>query len=398
MKRRNFTQAFALGAGAAALHQGNGATAAEEGKPRKVPAIKPKELEKLVTVEDFVPIAKKNLPKATFDYITTGSEAEVTLNENRRAFEKIQFMPPILHGISQANLGTTVLKQPISVPVILAPVAGQQMFHTDGGRAAARAAGAMGTIYGVSSSVGNTPEEIAQAAKGPLWFQIYMPKERTVARQLIKRVEKSGYKAIILTVDLGERKDQDLRNGFALPKDMLYDHLKGVGFDVRKSMSYDELSKFNAQAWDLWLSWDVIKWVRSVTNLPIILKGVLAANDAKKAVSLGVDAIVVSNHGGRRLDGVPASIAMLDNVVKAVGQKAEVYLDSGVRRGSDVFKALARGAKAVLVGRAYAWALAAGGEPAVKRAIQILREQLELTMVSSGCSNVSQITPELLLN
>jgi isopentenyl diphosphate isomerase/L-lactate dehydrogenase-like FMN-dependent dehydrogenase len=341
-------------------------------------------------------LARAALPQATYDYITTGSTDEVTLRENVAAFQRIQLLPPLLTGVAEVKATTTVLKQEIALPVLLAPVAGQSLFHKQGVLAAVRAAAATRTILGVSSSSGHSVEEIASASQGPKWFQLYVPRDRTIARKLLERAERTGYQAIIVTVDLGERKDADRRNRFALPQDVLLKHLRDTGFAVNERMTYDELLAFNDQAWDPALSWDYFDWLRGVTKLPLILKGVLRANDAKKAVSLGLDGIIVSNHGGRRLDGVPASIEQLPQVVEAVAGKSEVYLDSGIRRGTDVFKALALGAKAVLIGRPYAWALAADGEAGVTKVLQFLREELESAMLACGCATVGDINRTLL--
>ncbi len=351
-----------------------------------------------VNVADFETLAKAKLPPATFDYIATGSGDEITLRENVADFQRIKILPPLLAGVSEADLSTTVLKQPVSLPILLAPVAAQRMYHPQGALAAARAAAAAGTIFGVSSSAGHSVEEVAAAGDGPKWFQLYVPRDRDVARRLVQRVERAGYKAIIVTVDLGERKDADRRNRFALPKEMLLKHLRDAGFDgVNEQMTHQALLDFNEKAWDLSLSWEFFDWLRSVTRLPLIIKGVLRSEDAKKAVSIGLDGIVVSNHGGRRLDGMPASIEMLSSVVEAAASRAEVYMDGGVRRGTDVLKALALGAKAVLIGRPYAWALAADGEAGVRQAIEFLREELLSAMISTGCAKVSDVGPSLLL-
>lgn len=345
---------------------------------------------------DFQELAQAALPPATYEYITTGSTDEVTLRANVAAFQRIQLLPPLLTGVAKVDTTTTVLQQEVALPILLAPVAGQSLFHKQGVLAAARAAASARTIMGVSSSSGNSVEEIAAASQGPKWFQLYVPKDRTVARKLLERAERNGCKAIIVTVDLGERKDADRRNRFALPQNVLLKHLRDNGFPVSDRMTYDELQAFNDQAWDLALSWDYFEWLRTVTKLPLIIKGVLRPDDAKKAVSLGLNGIIVSNHGGRRLDGVPASIDQLPQVVAAVGGKAEVYLDSGVRRGTDVFKALALGARAVLIGRPYAWALAADGEAGVLKVLQLLREELESAMLACGCATVGDINKSLL--
>lgn len=407
MNRRLFTQLMALVAGTTGLLQAEaqdtasgGATdddttdgaAARSPKGAKWQARQP------VNVTDYEMLAQAKLPPTTFDYIATGSGDQITLQENVAAFQRIKVLPPLLAGVGEADLSTTVLKQKIALPILLAPVAAQRMYHPQGALAAARAAAAAGTIYGVSSSVGHSVEEVAQASDGPKWFQLYVPRDRNVARRLVQRVERAGYQALIVTVDLGERKDADRRNRFALPKEMLLKLLQDAGFEgVSEQTNYEELLEFNQQAWDLALSWEFFDWLRNVTRLPLIIKGVLRTDDAKKAVSIGLDGVVVSNHGGRRLDGMPASIDMLSSVVEAVAGRADVYMDSGVRRGTDVLKALALGAKAVLIGRPYAWALAADGEAGVRQAIEFLREELLNAMLSTGCAKLSDIRPSLLM-
>ncbi|MBP87219.1 MAG: alpha-hydroxy-acid oxidizing enzyme [Planctomycetaceae bacterium] len=402
MDRRTFTQLFTLAAGSLGLMQAAGQAQEQDADDQRnaktgnnLNARGPSS--KAVNVEDLRQLAKAALPKASFDYIATGSADEITLRENVAAFQRLRVFPPLMKGVSDADLSTTALGQKIQLPVLLAPVAVQRMYHPQGGLAAARAAAGAGTIYGVSSSVGNSVEEIAAAGNGPKWFQLYVPKDRAVARTLVQRVERAGYKAIIVTVDLGEWKDADQRNRFSLPKEMLVKHLRDVGYDqITDRMSYEAVSEFNANAWDLSLSWEFFDWLRGITKLPILIKGVLRPEDARKAVSMGLDGIVVSNHGGRRLDGMPATIDVLPSIVEAVGGKAEIYMDGGVRRGTDVLKALAFGARAVLIGRPYAWALAADGEAGVARVIKLFREELLNAMVATGCRKLSEIERSLI--
>ncbi len=403
MNRRFFSQLLALGAGSLGHWQGR-ARADEElaqapaggaqnvGIPPNLRRLEP------VNVADFQELAKAALPPATYDYITSGSTDEITLRDNVAAFQRLRLLPPLLTGVAEVDTATTVLKQPIALPILLAPVAGQSLYHPQGVLAAARAAASAKTILGVSSSVGHSVEEVAAASSGPKWFQLYMPKDRAVARRLVERAERAGFKAIVLTVDLGERKDADKRNRFTLPEPTLRKHLRDIGFDLSERMTYEQLLAFNDQAWDLTLSWNAFDWLRSITKLPLLVKGVLRAEDAKKAVSIGIDGIVVSNHGGRRLDGVPASIDQLPQIVTAVNGKAEVLLDSGIRRGTDVLKALALGAKAVLIGRPYAWALAADGEAGVSKILELLREELVSAMLASGCPNVASIDRSLVVS
>ena len=394
MNRRMFNQLLALGAGSVGLLPA--CAAQDENGPSTAPPGARNGKPEPVNVADFMALARAKLPKATYEYITTGSCDEVTLNDNVQAFRRMRLLPPLLKGIPKADLSTTVFKERISLPVILAPVAAQPLFHPQGPAAAARAAAAAGTVFGVSVSAGGSVEEIANAARGPKWFQLYTPTDRRVTRRLIERVERAGYNAIVVTVDLGEWKDADHRNRFRLPKDQLVKFLRDVGHEqVTDAMSYAELDRFNEQAWDRSLSWEIFDFLRSITKLPLLVKGVLRADDARKAVSIGLDGIVVSNHGGRALDTVPASIDRLAAVVEAVGGRAEVYMDSGVRRGGDVLKALALGARAVLIGRPYAWALAADGEAGVRKVLEMFRKELHRTMRAVGCRKTADIDPSL---
>jgi isopentenyl diphosphate isomerase/L-lactate dehydrogenase-like FMN-dependent dehydrogenase len=399
MDRRLFNQLMALGAGALGVTtDGEELQAAEEAPVAgRATPFRGREQEP-VNIAEVRSLAQRKMATATFEYVDTGSMDELTLRENIDAFQRIQLIPRLLHGVSNVDLSTTVLGQKIAMPIMLAPVAGQAMYHPNGGMAAARAAADAGTVYCMSSSVGNSVEEIASASKGPKWFQLYVPKDRGVTRQLVQRAEKAGFKALIMTVDLGEWKDADRRNKFALPKDMLVKHLRDTGFDqITDAMSYQEVLDFNSEAWDLSLDWKFFEWLRKVTDMPLIIKGVLRKDDAQMAIAVGVDGIVVSNHGGRRLDGMPATIDMLPGVVDVVRGSAEVYLDGGIRRGTDVLKAMARGARAVLIGRPYAWGLGAAGEAGVSVVLELLREEFENSMTSSGFAGVADIDKSLLL-
>ena len=409
MQRRSFTKMLALGAGTypfmpvdaeetrePSAAQNSVVPQPDESKPRATRA-DTHVGDDPVNIAEFVPLAKSKLPKATFEYISTGSGEEVTLRENVAAYRRIRVVPPLLHGVAAADLSVNVMKQRVALPILLAPVAALRMYHPHGALAAARAAAACGTICVVSSSAGSSVEEIAAVSAGPKWFQLYVPKDRVVARRLVERVDRAGFQAIVVTVDLGESKDADRRNRFSLPKEMLLKHLRDIGHEqLSDQISYEDLLAFNDQAWDLSLSWDFFDWLRSITKLPLLVKGVLRKEDALRAVSIGLDGIIVSNHGGRRLDGMPASIDVLAEIAQAVDSRAEVLLDGGIRRGTDVLKALALGAKAVLIGRAQAWALAANGEAGVKHALELLEEELLNAMVTTGCAAVSQVNSSLL--
>ncbi len=395
MNRREFSQAVALGASALVAQ----APAEDESKAAELPTKSAVKVgaANAACVADYQQLAEAILPSATANYVSHGSTDQQTLRENVAAFQRIKLLPPLLHGVDKVDPSTTVLGQKIKLPVLLAPTAGQNLYHPDGILATARAAAAVGTILGVSSSCGHTPEQIAAVSTGPKWFQLYVPKDRNVGRRLIERVEQAGFQAVIVTVDLGERKDADLRNRFSLPPDLLRNHLQGYGFQVPKNLSEAELAAFNLRLWDTGFTWDIFAWLRSITKLPLLIKGVLRADDAKRAVDLGLQGIVVSNHGGRRLDGVPASIDCLEKVANAVEGRTTVLLDSGIRRGTDVFKALALGAQGVLIGRPYVWALAANGEAGVRHVLQLLEEELISAMHACGCASIAEISPEVIL-
>lgn len=392
MNRREFSQAVTLGAGTwgAMLGEAQAEQAAnDDDGPKPAP---PFDAEHAASVADYRQLAEAKLPKATAEYIAHGSTDQQTLHDNVAAFGRIKLMPPLLHGVNEVDTSTTLFGQKITMPILIAPSAAHNAYHPDGILATAKAAKAAGTVLGVSSSCGHTPEEIAAVDDGPKWFQLYVPKDRAVGERLIRRVEKAGFEAIIVTVDLGERKDADLRNRFALPIEMLRTHMIGYGFDIPARMTDAEVVAANLAAWDMAFGWEIFDWLRSITKLPLIIKGVLRPEDAEKAVKIGLKGVVVSNHGGRRLDGVPASIDCLENVVKAVGGKATVLLDSGVRRGTDAFKALAMGADAVLIGRPVVWALAANGEAGVRHVLQLLQEELVSAMHACGCATVAEIS------
>lgn len=402
MDRRAFSQLLTLGAASLTVGRGQ-AGAASTGDDAEATAAGTVDVPEggftgAVAVNDFVELARAKLPQATFEYITSGSEDEVTLRDNVEAFRRIRVLPPLLHGVDEADLSTTILGEKISMPVMLAPVAVLRMAHPDGALASARAAAAAGTIHVAGTSAGHSLEEIAAASDGPKWLQLYVPADREIARRLVTRAEQAGYRALVVTVDLGERKDADLRNQFAPPKEMLLKQLRDIGFtQLTDQQTYEEILAFNASAWRISLDREFFEWLRGATRLPILIKGVLSPQAARQAIELGLDGLVVSNHGGRRLDGMPATIDVLESVVEAVDGQLEILMDGGIRRGGDALKAIARGAKAVLIGRPQAWALAAGGEAGVSQALQILRDELSNAMISCGCRTVEEIEKSLLM-
>ena len=352
-----------------------------------------------VNVFDFEELAREKLSQPAFDYVAGGADDEVTLRRNRDAFEQIQLRQRALVDVSKVDLATTILRQRVEMPVLLAPVALQRLAHPEGEMASTRAAAKAGTIFALSTMASATIEEVAAASDGPKWFQLYVHPDRNVAKRLVQRAEAAGYTAICVTVDVPRlgRRERDLHNQLEFPADVT--HRNYIGEIDVPPVSVDPGQSALAAAADVLIdpsvTWDVIDWLRSITSLPIVLKGIMTAEDARIAVEHGIDGIVVSNHGGRQLDGAPATIHALPEVVTAVEGRCEVLLDSGVRRGTDVLKALALGANAVLIGRAFMWGLAVGGEDGVTRVLAMLRNELELAMALCGCRSVVEINRDV---
>jgi len=347
-----------------------------------------------VNLSEFEALARRALPGPVFDHLSGGTDDEVALRENIEAFRRTQIVPCVLKDVTKRNLSATVLGHTISFPVILAPVTCLRRFHPKGELAAARAAAGAGTIFTVSTGACYGLDEIAKASSGPFWLQLYAYRDKGVTKGLVQRAEAAGHTAICLTADVpvGGRRERDLRNQYFYPKSMLYRNLKGLGLKgLSPRMSDVELLAFSAHELTVALTWEYLEWLKSITKLPILLKGILSTEDAVRAVSSGMQGIVVSNHGGRQLDRAPAAIDVLQEIAAAVDGRVEILLDSGVRRGTDVLVALALGAKAVLIGRPYAWALAAGGEKGVSQALTMLREEFDVAMALVGCASVAEI-------
>ena len=334
------------------------------------------EIPRFVTVDDYESIARERLPADVFDFYAGGAGDEWTLAENVRAFDRWRLRPRFLRGAGEPDPSTSILGTPVAFPVLVAPLAYQGLAHPDGEQATARAAATSGTIMVVSSTTIDFLEDVATSTDGPKWWQLYIFEDRSVTEDMLARVVASRYEAICLTIDLpvfGLR-HRDTRNGFVPP----------IGAPTSR-LRYDPT-----------LSWDDVVWIRERSpGLPLLVKGVLTAEDAKLAVNAGADAIVVSNHGGRQLDWSPAGITALPEVVDAVAGRVPVLMDGGVRRGTDVLKALALGAAAVLVGRPIVWGLAVDGEAGVAGALRILRAEFENAMTLTGCRTVAEITPAL---
>jgi isopentenyl diphosphate isomerase/L-lactate dehydrogenase-like FMN-dependent dehydrogenase len=342
-----------------------------------------------LTVDDYESAARESLPQMVFDYFAGGAGDEWTMRENRRAFDRWVFRPRVLVDVSQVDLRTTVLGQEVPFPILLAPTAFQKMAHPEGERATARAAAGLGALMVLSTIATTGLEEVAETGV-PRWFQLYVLKDRSLTATLVARAEAAGYGALVLTVDTPKlgRRFRDERNSFTLPHGISMANLEGMDLPVAEGSS---LFAFILERHDPSLTWDDVAWLRSLSSLPVVLKGVMTAEDARLAVEAGADAVVVSNHGGRQLDGAPGTLDVLPEVVEAAGGRLEVFLDGGIRRGADVLKALALGAGAVMIGRAYLWGLAADGEEGVRRVLELLRDELLLAMALAGVTSSRKI-------
>ncbi|KNA06075.1 hypothetical protein SOVF_184480 [Spinacia oleracea] len=344
-----------------------------------------------VNVNEYQELARRALPKMYYDFYAAGAEDEHTLRENVKAFSRISICPRILIDVRQIDLSTSILGHHISAPILIAPTAYHKLAHSEGEIATAKAAAACKTIMVLSFSSNSTLEEVSASCNAVRFFQLYVFKNRQLSAWLVQRAEKSGYKAIVLTVDTPKlgRREADIKNKMIAPQ------VKNLEGFMSTEVVNDKGSGPQAFAnsyYDSSFSWKDLNWLKSITKLPILIKGVLTHEDATRAVELGVDGIIVSNHGARQLDYAPATISVLEEVVHAVGGKVPVLLDGGVRRGTDIFKALALGARAVLIGRPVIYGLAAKGENGVKQVIGMLKDELELTLALTGCSSIKDIT------
>jgi isopentenyl diphosphate isomerase/L-lactate dehydrogenase-like FMN-dependent dehydrogenase len=371
---------------------------------------------RVVNIDDLRAIAKRRVPKVVFDYLDGGAEAEITLRENCKAFESVTFRPTHGMPVSKCDLRTRVLGWDISFPAILAPVGYSRLMHPTGEIAAAHAAGEAGTGYILSTLSGHPLEKVRAASSGPVCFQLYLLGGREAAEGGIQRAQTAGCSALVITIDtsVSGLRERDFRNGmkqlmgqnpFAmipfLPnllahpgwligfwRDGGVPKLANVVIPGQGPMPMTDVNTALSQSA---FTWEDMKWIRTAWQGPIVIKGVLTADDARRSVDEGAAAIVVSNHGGRQLDGVSATLRVLPEIAKAVQGQTEVLIDGGVRRGSDIAKAICLGARAVLIGRAYAYGLTAAGGPGVTRAIQILKADLERTLKLLGCTSIAEL-------
>jgi isopentenyl diphosphate isomerase/L-lactate dehydrogenase-like FMN-dependent dehydrogenase len=370
----------------------------------------------IVNIEDLRRIAQARIPKAVFDYLDGGAEAELTLAENVRAFREVTFRPRGAVAAHDCNLKTNVLGYEISFPAILAPVGYSRLMHPGGEVAAARAAGEAGTGYTLSTISGHKLEDVRAASTGPVFYQLYLMGGRKAAEAALERARQAGFSGLVITVDtpVAGMRERDPRNGmkeltgssvFAkLPyvgnilvhPGWLFSFLLDGGMPKLENIMIPgqgpmELIDVAAALAESTVTWEDLRWIRKLWKGPIIVKGLLTGDDARRAIDEGAAAVVVSNHGGRQLDSVSPTLRALPEVVAAVNGRIEVLMDGGVRRGSDIVKALCLGAHAVLIGRAYAYGLAAAGHAGVTRALQILRADVERTLRLLGCGSVAEL-------
>jgi L-lactate dehydrogenase (cytochrome) len=371
---------------------------------------------RVLTIADLRRLARRRLPRMVFDYIDGGAEAETTLRENSRVFDDVTLRPRCAVETPACDLRATVLGTTLELPFLLAPVGSSRMFSPRGEIVAARAAGAAGTVYTLSTLSGCRLEDVRAASAGPCWYQVYLLGGRDVAAAAIARARAAGFSALVVTIDtpVAGLRERDVRNGakelisrqfwtmlpflgqvVARPRwlaDYLLDgglmSFPNVVLPGQGPMPYADVAAALEQST---VSWQDLRWIRDLWPGPLVIKGVHTGDDGRRAADEGADAIVVSNHGGRQLDGVAPTLRVLPEVVAAVDGRVEVLLDSGIRRGSDIVKALCLGARAVLVGRAYAYGLGAGGEAGVAKAIEILKTDVVRTLKLLGCASIAEL-------
>lgn len=353
----------------------------------------------LVNVYDFEAAAQEAMSQMAYDYYASGANDEITLHENHAAYDYIPLRYRVLVDVSERDLSTTILGHDVSMPILIAPTAFHKLAHPGGEVAMARAAEKAGTIMMLSTLSTTAMEEVTEATRAPVWFQLYVYKDRGATEALLQRAQAAGCSAIVLTVDaplLGKR-EQDVRNRFQLPSDLSVKNLLAHAMaDLPDHPDDSSLAAHAASMFDSTLSWKDIEWLRSVSDLPLIIKGIVHPDDALLATELEVAGVFVSNHGGRQLDTALPTVEALPDIVEAVDGRAALLIDGGIRRGTDVIKAIALGADAVAVGRAPLWGLAVDGEAGVDAVLAILRDEFDLAMALCGCTSIDEITTDLI--
>ena len=348
----------------------------------------------LVNLYDFEIAARKKMPQQHFDYYAGGAEDEITLRTNESSFSSIKLHQRVLRNIRSVDTTAEILGNTMSMPVLIAPTSFQGLAHPDGEIAMVKAAGTAGVIMILSTLSNKSLEDVLAEATAPVWFQIYMYKEKEINEGLIERAEKSGCSALVVTVDVpvqGKR-ERNIRNRFTLPSKLTIGNFEGSEKgDLPVKPSGSGLMEYVNTLFKHDLSWQDMKWLRSITDLPLIVKGILHVDDARLALEHGASGIIVSNHGGRQLDNCPAAVNVLAEIVQVINNEIPIILDGGIRRGSDVVKALAIGANTTAIGRSALWGLAVDGQAGVETVFSILKDELETTMTLCGVQSVSSI-------
>jgi L-lactate dehydrogenase (cytochrome) len=375
----------------------------------------------ITQIDDFKPVAKRKIPRMFYDLVDAGSYTETTYRANEADLATIRLKPRVCVNVADRSLATTMAGQPVSLPVALAPVGSAGTIHADGEILAARAAEAAGVPFTLSTMSICSIEDVAAAVKKPFWFQLYMMKDRDFVEKLIARARAANCSALVMTVDLptiGQR-HKDYKNGMVgqvgplkkIANLLNYASKPGWCLDMARTPrrhfgnvmghvagidTLDDFKIWSAANFDPSITWKDVEWVRSLWDGPLILKGIMTGEDAEMAASCGTDAIVVSNHGGRQLDGAPSSISALPRIADAVGDRLELWMDGGVRRGQDILKARALGARGVFIGRAFLYGLAAAGQAGVARSLDILRGELDVSLALCGYTDINQVTTDCL--
>lgn len=363
-----------------------------------------------LNISDIRQVARRRAHKMVFDYIDGGADDEKSLTNNSAAFDNYRLMHRVLVGVDEINPATTLLGEPLALPFILSPAAGNRLFHTEGERAVARAASELNTIYSLSSLSSFSIEDIAAAAPGRKWFQLYVWKDRALVKEMISRARAAGYQALILTVDfpITGYREREYRNGFTIPPRLgfkqvvealkspawTWDYIAGPAIryaNLSTETTAVSLAKFVSEQLHAGFTWQDAEWLLGEWNGPAVIKGVVRCDDARLAIQTGFNAISVSNHGGRQLDGSPAPVEVLEDIVQACGCDADIILDGGVRRGTDILKALCLGAKAVSFARPYLYGLAAGGERGVALALEMMKDSLIRDMALLGVRSLADL-------
>jgi 4-hydroxymandelate oxidase len=353
-----------------------------------------------INLRELEEIARGRLSALAYDYYASGANDEHTLRENVAAWSRVPLHYRVLVDVAARDTATTVLGTRVAMPVLVAPTAFHRLACPEGELATARAASRAGTIMTLSSLSNTRVEDVCAAATGPVWFQLYVYRDRGATAALVARAEAAGARALVLTVDapLLGRRERDVRNRFHLPPGLRVENMSAAGHgDVELQSAESGLAAYVATKLDPSLGWKDVAWLRSITRLPVVVKGLVRPDDALRAAEQGAAAVVVSNHGGRQLDGAPATASVLPAVVDAVQGRLEVLVDGGLRRGVDVLRALALGARAVLLGRPVLWGLAAAGEEGALGVLETMREELDHAMALAGCASVADVTRSLVV-